>query len=359
MLRVFTLGFLSLFVCSLSFGSFPEVDPCATELSGANPARILAHMVMKQAQFVNVDVDRATHVAQALAREGYEAFDIPTWNYPPYPGKDKMSVQESIRFLLVCDAINYRYVTDDGAAEYSGDGMKGAGLMVQRVAAAWDRLRDPMTLARLTDADVAKIFDAAVPMPDISARRKHLNEVGAYFVANPKAGHADWLDEHKTPVGLALHLARSIPGFNEPFLKRAQLFVGMVIGRYRDEPGFPTAFTNAGQLTVYADYVLPAVLYRMGIVRYHPDVERQILQGQPFAANSREEAEIRAATIVAADALKAALIATGRYPELSILGLDFGLWIQAKEIDIPNTEMPASAFVRPMIRYHRATTTAY
>jgi hypothetical protein len=334
------------------------VGNCGAAITGENPARLLSREVMKRPRYVHVDPDRAVHVARALADARYGAFLIPTWDYTPYPDRS-MPRMEAIRFLLVCDAINYRYVTDDGLAEYAGDGYKGAGLMVKRVADHWDTLRDPATLARLTDADVERIFAADVPLPAITERRKHLNEVGAYFLKHPEAGHDSWLEKHQTPVGLAMHLADAMPGFREPFIKRAQHFVGMVISRFRGEPGFPVAFTHAGELTVYADDVLPSILYRMGIVRYAPDLERRIRLGEPLEPDSREEVEIRAATVVAADELRKALLATSHFPELSVLELDFALWIQAKEIDVPDTEMPESAFVRPPLRYHRSPTTAY
>lgn len=361
MQRAATLAFLSLLVCPVGFASVADTDSawsCATELSGANPARIFAEQTAKVAKFAFADPDRATHVAKILAEANYEALRVPTWDYPPYPDR-KMPMTEAIRFLLVVDALNYRYVTDDGLAEFAGDGLKGAGLLVQRVLENWDVLSNPMTLARLTVEDVERIFKADVPLPDLEARKRHLNEVGVYLLQTPDCGHESWLQKHKTPVGLAMHLARAIPGFREPFLKRAQLFVGMVIGRFRNAPGFPAAFTHAGELTVYADYVLPSILYRMGIVRYTPELEAKIRRGVALEANSREEMEIRAATIVGADALDRALKATNAFPDVSVLGLDFALWIQAKEIDIPDTEMPASVFVRAPIRYHRATTTAY
>ena len=51
------------------------------------------------------------------------------------------------------------------------------------------------------------------------------------------------------------------------------------------------------ELTVFADYKLPQVLRRLGVLRYAPHLAERIDRLKPLEAGSREEGEIRAATV--------------------------------------------------------------
>ena len=55
------------------------------------------------------------------------------------------------------------------------------------------------------------------------------------------------------------------------------------------------------ELTVFVDYKLPQVLRRLGVLRYAPHLADQIDRLEPLEADSREEIEIRAATVWAGE----------------------------------------------------------
>jgi hypothetical protein len=98
-------------------------------------------------------------------------------------------------------------------------------------------------------------------------------------------------------------------------------------------------------LTVYADYKLPQVLRKLGILVYDDALSARVDGQAPIPAGSRMEVEIRAATVWAGEQLRRALLS--RAPEITAAHIDFWLW---------ETGQRRSPEDRP---YHRTLTTAY
>lgn len=64
------------------------------------------------------------------------------------------------------------------------------------------------------------------------------------------------------------------------------------------------AFTDIGQLTMFADYRVPVVLKVLGILSYSDALESCIQDQREVPAGSDPECEIRAATIVAVEHIR-------------------------------------------------------
>ena len=79
------------------------------------------------------------------------------------------------------------------------------------------------------------------------------------------------------------------------FDKRVQLAAGMLIGAGL----FPNDQVN--QLTVFADYNLPNELRHQGVIEYSKNLATRVDDNKMIKAGSREELEIRASTVHAAD----------------------------------------------------------
>jgi Potential Queuosine, Q, salvage protein family len=113
---------------------------------------------------------------------------------------------------------------------------------------------------------------------------------------------------------LAETLAAGMPFFRDRgFYKRAQiapsdLALAGVAG-----------FTDLDRLTIFADNLVPHVLRVDGVLRYEPALAGRIDAGEPLAAGSREEVEIRACALHACELIAPRL---GVAPRL----LDMWLW---------------------------------
>jgi len=111
------------------------------------------------------------------------------------------------------------------------------------------------------------------------------------------------------------------------FYKRAQIFVADVWGALGGTG--PAEFADIGELTMFADYRVPQLLLHLGVMQYDDALKRRVVARDEIAANSVEEVEIRAATIVAVEQLRAALAARGK-PLLSIQ-VDWSLWQKGED----------------------------
>lgn len=113
---------------------------------------------------------------------------------------------------------------------------------------------------------------------------------------------------------LVRKIARELPSFDDVavyggkkvyFLKRAQILVSDIIGVFGGCG--PGRFKNPEYLTAFPDYKLPQLFHHYGIFEYAPSMEKKIARGALIRAGSAEEAEIRAATVVAVEMLCAQL----------------------------------------------------
>ena len=87
-----------------------------------------------------------------------------------------------------------------------------------------------------------------------------------------------------------------------------------------------------GELTAFADYRMPQILRHCGILTLSPTLADAIEARRELPAGSREEIELRAATVQAVEAMRAALARQGRAaPSWRI---DFDLWLASHSSDI-------------------------
>jgi len=92
-----------------------------------------------------------------------------------------------------------------------------------------------------------------------------------------------------------------LPYFGDPFLKRAQILACDIYGARLGN------FEDPGYLTAFADYKVPQILNRLGILEYSPKLDKKIKGKVLIPPASQEEMELRAGTIVAVEHLREAL----------------------------------------------------
>ena len=84
----------------------------------------------------------------------------------------------------------------------------------------------------------------------------------------------------------------------EPFLKLAQLsaWILHIEGAVR--------WPDVERLTAFADYIVPAGLRAMGVLRYSDELDRAMGRGEQIEAGSAREIELRAHSINACSILR-------------------------------------------------------
>jgi hypothetical protein len=118
------------------------------------------------------------------------------------------------------------------------------------------------------------------------------------------------------------------------FWKLAQLAVWILEVTLRGQGGL--GFTDLGRLTAFADYIVPAALRILGILRYSDELERAVVAGEPIEAGSSQEVELRAHTIYAT-VLLCDRVNELRPPELRVIvpRIDARLWVPFHKTHAP------------------------
>ncbi|MDP1908099.1 MAG: queuosine salvage family protein, partial [Hyphomicrobium sp.] len=210
--------------------------------------------------------------------------------------------ETALPFLVAMSAINYRFWTrrpDGTISRYQLDGKTGARALWAAFEMSWE---DAPTFAdRLRNGHFNAMFGA---IPDQESRLTLLQEV----LAGDRLADVcddivqDVADRRAVTASHAGLLAQAFPlAFGDPFLKKAQLAIAMYAGFLRNL-GQPVT-TSA--LTAMADYQVPRVLRYLDILTYAPPLAAKVDTGQLIACDSEEENAIRAATVLACEAIAA------------------------------------------------------
>lgn len=198
----------------------------------------------------------------------------------------------------------------------------------------------PRQLRYLRPWQCAAIFGLNFSNPDakelVELFTEALNDLGAYVEESFEGdfaklvvsaeGSAEHLVEVLAQMPLFQDVA-SLNGVEVPFYKRAQLavidlyiaFEGKGAGTFRD----------LDVLTACADNLVPHVLKLDGILAFEPDLDGRIERGEPIAAGSVEEVEIRAAAVHACELIVEELRRGGE--QVNAMMLDNFLWHRGQE----------------------------
>jgi hypothetical protein len=341
--------------------TLPPGDPTSTVVAppADDPLGVLTATapVVRAARLVRID--RAA--LDALADR---------WAAAPWPeqaGLDALhftdGTERTVNWVLLLDALNFCFWPDPGQprwrVEWRGQTLDGYAALAAALTRAVEEGRPLWDAAYLADLDAAELHDILRPIPGapeiplFDARLANAREAGGVLLARYDGQFAHAVASVQgSAVALALLLARDFPSFHDvatlhghtvPFLKRAQICVADLHAAFRGESW--GSFHDLDRLTAFADYKLPQLLRRYGVLVYAPDLAATIDSYTLIPAASEAEIEIRAATVWAVELLRRALARRGimRTPS----AIDYRLWAdsQAKSPD----ERP----------YHRTRTIYY
>ncbi len=256
--------------------------------------------------------------------------EVPRWD-----AKRHYAGERLVEYVLVLDTLNFSFWG-------SGRGYWQLAEALRDRFAAGDPLWEPARLLELDEAGLTAVI-GEFPIPD--RRVAALHEL-ARLAEREAAGSLAALVPPSAPE-LAELLSRNLESFRDvstygdfevPLLKRAQIAAADLWG------SGAIGFDDVDQLTCFADYKLPQALRHLGALEYSPHLAKRIDDWVELDPGSPEEVEIRAATVVAVEALRDGLAAGGR--ELTAVEVDWLLW------DYSQGLFP----VRP---YHRTRTVFY
>jgi hypothetical protein len=268
-----------------------------------------------------------------------------------------------LNYLLALEALNFCFwdaeprwrVRWRGAAH---DGYWALAAALQR-AIVEDALPvwDAHWLARLSASALAHLLRGEGRSPPLlEARLAHLREAGAVLQGRWGGQFANLVAAAGgDAVALALQIVAEFPSFRDEaawqgrtvrFYKRAQICAADLARLLTDHP--LGRLRGLERLTAFADYKVPQVLRKEGVLVPAPALAARIDRGDELPAGSAEEVELRAATIWAVEWIARALnrqLAAG-LPAVSAADVDYLLWTAGQE----KTGLPP---------YHRTRTVYY
>lgn len=188
-------------------------------------------------------------------------------------------------------------------------------------------------LADLNYSQAKHLFHGTPPIPLLKDRVKILNQIGQTLV-NKYQGRFHNFYQHAPKDALALlsAIVTNFAGFDDVslykgetiyFYKKAQLLVADLAFDMPSDSDLPV-ITGLDQLTGKADYKIPQVLRRLGILRYSSKLAAMVDSRLEIAQHSEFEVEIRANMLWATHLISQRLIQT--YPDLHPVKVDYILW---------------------------------
>ena len=164
------------------------------------------------------------------------------------------------------------------------------------------------------------------------------------------------------------------PGLAVFFWKRAQILVAETWAAFypldarEPHPFFPK---GVHELTMFADYRVPQILHHLGILEYSPSLQSILRSRQNIPYGSREELSIRAASIIAVEAMRDAMALEAsqhpaqkqqqQQPGVEVVNsvlIDFYLWDLAKRIEGGQEEI-VGITTQAMLPAHRTRSIWY
>ncbi|KDP32059.1 hypothetical protein JCGZ_12520 [Jatropha curcas] len=234
----------------------------------------------------------------------------------------------TVQYLFVLDALNFCFWPDkDLSYDHLASGLKEA---LENDKSVFDADR----LQKYTGPELRELLKWPRPLPLEDERTRLLHEVGFELERN-FGGKASNLVEscEKSAAKLVATITSHFPGFrdhsvykgHQVFLyKRAQIFAADLYGAFKGR-GYGE-FKDIGSITIFADYIVPAVLQQLGVLKYSSNLIKMIESDCELSSGSEEEVELRACSIYAVEKMRDLLrVKSGK----QVLSIELDLWLWA------------------------------
>ena len=310
-----------------------EIDWNSKVLSSLTP-------VIENSEHVIINYDEIKNVARWMA---YEEFILPENN------KLRKNPEDFIRTTLLINTLNFAFTDFNTSIKYSiqrdGTTLSDSEAMFRQIHEAIDsgtNLLDGQVLANLTIDKLRKIFSGNIEMPMLSERVEILNLVGIKLSEEFDGDWINFIDKCPKKLyhggeGLVERLVAEFPRFNDKsiyedkheinFYKLAQLAFWGIHAELSGSKYFVVEDMNS--MSAFADYIVPVALEVMKITEYSENLKEKIMKGNIIERDSKEEIEIRAASLFATAKLTEEInIRRNKKEQLIIPQLDYRIWKQ-------------------------------
>lgn len=336
------------------------MEPADLTNVGPDPLGVLHSTVPIVRWARDVRIDPAA-IARFVDSFGGQKPLPPVWDTSVHFHDDSPGGAERVAgWIFALDALNFCFwsVTDDRWRvrwyDETYDGYMALAAALMRAVEDGYPLWDTAWLRQVSIDEVRHILrpvPGSPAIPLLELRYRHLRELGDGL---GNLGGADLVRQAGgSGIELIAAVLRCFPSFRDVaigpdglpvhFYKRAQILIADLAGSLvGTDLGL---FHDRHLLTAFADYKVPQVLRRLGVLVYSPDLTSSIGRRELIEAGSRAELEIRAATIWSCELIRQAVRGAGT--PMTAQEIDWLLWTTGQALP-PGSEP-----------YHRTLTPFY
>jgi len=306
-----------------------------------DPFKILSSTkrVLERAQFVEIDSKRVKELAKPIKGKlekglGEEEYGLgATGNF-----------EKDTQLILVEDSVNFCFWAEKGKDKWQVEWPKGNivaggwyGLLAcfKRAKAENIHILDAKYLSEITIDDVKRFFRSSSnsEIPLINKRRENLVETGKVLLKKYDGEFVNAIEELGfDAVNIIKLVVENFPSFRDIakyegedvfFLKRAQILANDI--SYLSKNGKKVNIKNLDKLSAFADYKIPQMLRNAGILVYSDELAEKVDNYVLIPKDSREEVEIRAATIWGIELIRQEI------PKFKASEIDNALWLLSQD----------------------------
>lgn len=290
------------------------------------------YTVLKHSKFVFIDEKAILDFAKQ-----YKNKDSKYWLSEGPFDISKLSDKDKLQFLFLFNQLSFSYWGEPKwSVEYQGETYDGSWAMIACIGRAIEAgvpILDCEYQASISREDFAEFLNGNVEIPLFEERWQILRETSA--ILNKKYDGLVWnlVDSAEGDASvLVKKIINDFPSFVDrsayqgevvEFHKLAQLFTADVHQAFGGE-GIGE-LKNTDKLTACADYKLPQILRRIGVLSYSKDLAKRIDSMVMIEKDSEEEIEIRANTVMAVEMMKKAIQV--KYPEVNSIHINDFIWL--------------------------------
>jgi hypothetical protein len=286
-----------------------------------HPVLDFVRPIVEGAVDVSIDGARLADVASWLA---FEELPVPPVFLPFRPAPEQVA-----DFVLVASCLNFAFTDLNTHEVWTWMGHSDADGLHAALHHAGPGVLQGEWLATVTAAQLGDILPG---LQMLEERAAILRSVGEVLVERWEGRFANVVASVSDVEAYLQVLTSEFPRFDDvPFWKLAQLSAWIL--HIEGAVQWP----DLERLTAFADYIVPAALRVLGVLRYSDELARTVDTWTPIETGSPWELEIRAATVWACHELRLA-VNSRRPPELAVVDaqIDARLWLPFHKSHMPH-----------------------
>ncbi|MFA6136127.1 MAG: queuosine salvage family protein [Candidatus Paceibacterota bacterium] len=293
--------------------------------------------VLEKAQFVSINQDNIQTIANQLLEDCEEKLNSMKKDFH-LAG----NLEDNLQLVFIEDVVNFCFWADKDKFKWQTEWPSG-----NIIFGGWYSLKscferalhnkvpilDANYLSSISSEDAKNFFkgvdDTQIPL--LENRTDNLREAGKILLSEFNGKFVNVLEASEfDAIKLVQLIIKYFPSFRDIsviegnevfFLKRAQICACDVSYLLKKDK-----LSNFPLLTAFADYKLPQILRMFDIIEYSDDLAKKIDNMEEIPHDSREEIEIRSATIWAVELIRQKI---GKMPTSNIDNL---LWLMSQKI---------------------------